>query len=126
MAEMPLSKREQQIMDVVYGRGEATATQVWQNLPDPPSRTAVRTILGILENKGHLWHEKKGREFVYRPTRQPRQVGQSALRRVLRTFFSGSLEEALAAHFADAKSRPTDEELKRLSDLIIKARKKGR
>jgi predicted transcriptional regulator len=111
-------------MTVVYARGEASATEVWQNLPDPPSRTAVRTLLRILEEKGHLRHGKRGREFIYRPTRPRGRAGRSAFQGVLETFFDGSLEKAVAAHLSDPGARPAPEELERLARLIREARKK--
>ena len=120
-----LSRRERQIMEIVYARGKATATEVRSAMADPPTRTAIRTFLKILEGKGYLQHEKRGREFVYEPTRPRRRVGQSALRGLLCTFFDGSLEKALAAHLADPASRPSPEELKRLVRLINEARKQG-
>lgn len=120
-----LSRRERQIMDIVYARAEASATEVWQSLPDRPSRTAVRTLLRILEEKGHLRHEKRGRQFVYHPIRPRRGAGQSALRQVLHTFFDGSLEEAVAAHLAHPGSELSPDELKRLAKLINEARQKG-
>jgi BlaI family penicillinase repressor len=119
-----LSRRERQIMEVVYARGKASATEVWENLPDRPSRTAVRTLLRILEEKGHLRHEKRGREFVYRPIRPRKHAGRSAMRGLLRTFFDGSLEKAVAAHLSDPESEPSPEELRRLVDLIDDARQK--
>ncbi len=119
-----LSRRERQIMAIVYSRGEASATEVWQGLPDPPSHTAVRTLLRILEAQGHLTHEKRGRQFVYRPVHPRQRVGQSALQGVLQTFFDGSLEKALAAHLADPGAKPSADELKRLVGLIEEARKR--
>ncbi len=120
-----LSRRERQIMDIVYARGDASATNVLGELPNPPSRAAVRTMLRILEERGQLKHFKKGREFIYQPTRQRRRAGQSALRRVLSTFFEGSLEQAVAAHMGDSAAELSDEELKRLAKLIRQAGKKG-
>jgi len=120
-----LSRRERQIMEIVYARGSATATEVRAAMADPPSRTAVRTFLKILEGKGYLLHETRGREFVYQPTQPRRRVGQSALRGLLHTFFDGSLEKALAAHLADPESELSPGELKRLGRLINEARKKG-
>jgi len=110
-------------MDVVYARGQATATDVLAGLPDPPSRASVRTLLRILEDKGHLAHARRGREFVYRPTRRRSRAGRSALRGVLSTFFDGSLERAVAAHLSDGGVDLSAEELDRLSELIRKARK---
>lgn len=127
MDEQPqLSRRERQIMDVIYSRGSASATHVLAEMPDPPSRTAVRTMLRILEQKGHLKHHKQGREFIYQPTRPRQRAGQSAMKRVLRTFFDGSLEKAVAAHLADDGATLTEDELKRVAELIRQARKKGR
>ena len=120
-----LSRRERQIMDVVYACGEAPAAEVVKRIPDPPTRTAVRTMLRILEEKGHLRHRKEGREFIYQPTRPRQRAGQSALRGVLATFFEGSLEKAVAAHLVDPAAGPTAEELARLARLIREA-KKGR
>ena len=121
-----LSRRERQILDIVYARGEATAAHVVEDMADPPSRTAVRTLLRILEEKGHLKHRKEGKTYVYRPRRARTQAGQSALRRVLQTFFSGSLEQAVAAHLADEQSSLEPEELQRMLNLIRQARKEGR
>jgi predicted transcriptional regulator len=117
-----LSRRERQIIEVVYARGEATADDVVAGLSDPPTRTAVRTFLRILEDKGLLAHEKRGRAFVYRPTRAPEKVGKSAFRRVVETFFNGSVEKALAAHLADPGTQLTEDEINRLSDLIQAAK----
>ena len=128
MAELPedrLSRRERQIMDVVYARGEASAAEVLADLPDPPGKTAVRTLLRILEEKGHLKHREDGQRYVYQPTRPRRHAGRSAFRRVLQTFFDGSLEKAVAAHLADSATELSPDELARLSDLIRQARKKG-
>jgi len=127
-AEAPqnLSRRERQILDIVYARGEATAKLVVEDMPDAPSRTAVRTLLGILEGKGHLKHRKDGKTYVYRPRRPREQAGQSALRRVLQTFFGGSLEQAVAAHLTDKNATLSSDELERMVDLIRQARKEGR
>jgi BlaI family penicillinase repressor len=117
-----LSARERQIMDLVYAKGEATATEVLQALPDPPSRNAVRTFLRILEEKGHLRHRSRGREYVFRPTRPRTRAGQSAVQHVLKTFFNGSLEKAVAVHLANPAAKVSPDELKRLEDLIREAR----
>ena len=111
-------------MDVIYAKGEATATDVLELMPDPPTRTAVRTFLRILEAKGHLKHVKRGREFVFRPTRQRSRAGKSAFLRVLQTFFDGSLEKAVAAHLADAHAEISAEELQRLAMLIQDAKRR--
>ena len=119
-----LSKRERQIMDVVYAHGEATVTQILAGMPEPPMRGALRTMIRILERKGHLTHRAEGREFVYRPTRPRGQAGRSALGRVLDVFFGGSLENAVAAHLSDRRKMSKDE-LERLSNIIEEAKKRG-
>ena len=119
-----LSRRERQIMEVIYTRGEATATDVVQSLPDAPTRTAVRTFLRILEAKGHLSHTKRSRELVYRPKRLRERAGKSAFTRVLQTFFDGSLEKAVASHLSDPGAEISPEELRRLSALIRDAKRK--
>ena len=123
--QMQLSRRERQIMDIIYALGQASATDVLAAMPDPPTRTAVRTMLRILEEKGHVRHRKKGREFLYVPTRPRKRAGQRAMQRVLRTFFDGSLEKAVAAHLADSSADLSLDELKRLAGLIRQARRKG-
>ena len=122
-----LSKRERQIMDVVYALGEATIGDVLEQIPDPPSRGALRTLLRIMEEKGHLLRKQDGRKIVYRPTQARGRAAKSALGRVLDVFFSGSLEKAVAAHLSDpgASKKMSREELQRLSDLIEQAKKKG-
>src|SRR6185295_4611182 len=92
-----LSRRERQIMDIIYARGEASAATVLAALPDPPSYSSVRALLAILVEKGHLKHRSEAGRYIYVPTRRRAQVGRSALRRVLDTFFEGSLEKAVAA-----------------------------
>jgi predicted transcriptional regulator len=120
-----LSRRERQIMDVVYRRSKASVAEVLAGMADPPSYSAVRAMLRILEDKGHLTHRREGARYIYLPTRPRRRAGQSALRRVLRTFFDGSLERAVAAHLADASSDLSGKELERLAKLIRDARTRG-
>jgi predicted transcriptional regulator len=120
-----LSKRERQIMDVVYSLGSATATQVLEHLENPPSRSSVRTFLTILESRGHLRHKKAGKKYIYEPTLLRQNVGKSALQRVLNVFFAGSLESAVSAHLLDPKTEVSKEELKRLSAIIGQAKKRG-
>jgi BlaI family transcriptional regulator, penicillinase repressor len=122
----PLSRRERQIMEIIYRLGRATAVQVHGALSDPPSRTAVRTLMRILEDKGHLKHEQEGLTFVYEATRPRAQAARSAMRLLLDTFFEGSLEKAVAAHLGEAAGRLSAAELDRLADLIRQARKKGK
>jgi len=121
----PLTRRERQIMDIVYARGQATVADVLEALPDPPSYSSVRTLLRLLEEKGQLRHEEVGPRYVYAPTIPRDQARRSALRNVLQTFFDGSTEDAVATLLdLDARSRRTD--LDRISALIDKARKEGR
>ena len=121
-----LSRREREMMDVIYRRGEATAAQVRAGLPEPPSDSAVRTILRILEEKGHLTHRKEGHRFVFSPTTSPGKARRSALRRVLDTFFADEPEQAFAALLDVSGDDLSKEELDRISALIDQARKEGR
>ena len=116
-----LSRRERQIMDVIYAHGQASVNHIRDELPDPPSHTAIRTLLRILEGKGHVKHVKRGRELIYTAVRSRRIVGQSALRRVIKTFFDGSLEKAVGAHMADRAANLSREELEQVIDLIQRA-----
>ena len=126
MSHQNLSRRERQIMDVIYARGEASVVEVAEGLADPPGVTAVRTMVTILEEKGHLTHTKRGREFIFQPTVPRKRAGRSAMRRVLQTFFDDSLESAVANLLSDPTARISDDELKRLAALIRQARKKDR
>lgn len=119
-----LSRRERQIMEVVYRRGSATAAEVTADLPDPPTSTAVRTMLRILEDKGHLTHEQDGVRFVYRAVVDRSQARESVITHVVRTFFEGSAEQAMATLIDKSGSDLTDAELARLAGLIAKARKR--
>jgi predicted transcriptional regulator len=121
-----LSRRERQIMDIVYAHGEASIADILAVLPDPPARGAVGRMIRILEDKGHLNHYPRGREHVFRPTVSRRAAGPSAMRRVVDTFFGGSLRQAVAAHLAQRDTKLSDDELKRLAQLIRQARGKGR
>lgn len=121
-----LSRRERQIMDVVFALGEATVKQVVEAIPDAPTPMAVRRMMHILEEKKQLRRRKQGREVVYLPRVTREKAGRSALQRVLETFFGGSLEEALAAHLDSRKDGVSDEERERLIELIELARKEGR
>jgi predicted transcriptional regulator len=121
-----LSRRERQIMDVLYELGRATAAEVRERLPDPPSYSAVRAMLRILEDKGHLRHEQDGPRYVFSPAVPREEARESALRRVVRTFFDGSAENAMSA-LLDLGVEDLDEEaLRRLAQRIAEARKEGR
>jgi predicted transcriptional regulator len=119
-----LSRRERQIMDVIYARGQATAAEVAAALPDPPSYSAVRALLRILEQKGHLRHQEDGPRYVFLPTVSRDRARKSALRNLVRTFFDGSPAQAAAALIDQAEL--SDEDMARLAELIDKARKEGR
>ena len=121
-----LSRRERQIMDVIFQRGRATAAEVMGDLPDPPSYSAVRATLRILEKKGHVQHEQNGLRYVFVPTLARETAKRSALEHLLQTFFNGSAEQAVATLLDESASRLSEEELDRLSQLIEKARKNGR
>lgn len=122
-----LGRRERQIMDVVFRRGRATVSEVLDELPDPPSYSAVRGMLRLLEDKGFLRHEWEGPRYIYVPTADPEHVRASAVQHLLHTFFSNSMESAVAAMLGAAEKPLSDEELKRMSKLIEQARRgKGR
>ena len=121
-----LSRRERQIMDIIYQHGQATAAEVMENLPSPPGYSAVRAMLRLLEEKGYLKHQQDGPRYVYLPTLSREKARQSALKQMLQTFFDGSTEEAVAALLDISRSQLTDEELDRMSQLIEEARKEGR
>ena len=121
-----LSRRERQIMDAVFALGEATVNKVVETIPDPPTPMAVRRLMHILEEKGHLRRRENGREVMYLPREAKVKAGRSAFQRVLETFFGGSLEEALAAHLLSRKDSVSDEERERLIALIEHARTEGR
>jgi predicted transcriptional regulator len=125
-AVQQLSRRERQIMDLVYRHGRATAAEIHQQLPDPPVAAAVRTMLRILEEKGHLRHEKDGPRHIYYPV-TPRSVAQrSAVRHMVGTFFGGSRAAAIAALLDDADRPLTDDERAELSNVIKRLRTDGR
>ncbi len=121
-----LSRRERQIMDVLYQLGEATAAEVMERLPDPPSYSAVRAMLRLLEEKGHLQHEQDGPRYVFKPTLAHDKAQRSALKHLIETFFEGSTEQAVAALLDLSKTKLSDDELDRLSQLIEQAKKEGR
>ena len=121
-----LSRRERQIMDVLFSRGEATVNQIAEALPDPPTAMAVRRMMHILEEKGYLRRREQGREVVYAPKESRDNAGRSAFARVLDTFFGGSLEEALSAHLMARKDGVTTVERDRLVKLIKQTEMEGR
>src|SRR4029453_15428144 len=120
-----LSRRERQIIDILYAGGQATAAEVQTALPDPPSYSAVRAMLRILEEKGHVRHEQDGPRYVYVPTIGRDNAQRSALRHMLKTFFDGSAEQAISALLDDASTKMSDAELDRLANMIDQARRTG-
>ncbi len=121
-----LSRRERQIMDAIYQLGRATAVEVMERLPDPPSYSAVRAMLRLLEEKGHLEHEPDGPRYIYKPTLAHDKAQRSALKHLVDTFFEGSAEQAVAALLDLSKTKLSEDELDRLSQLITQAKKEGR
>ena len=122
----PLSRRERQIMDVVYQLGAATAAEVQERLPDPPSYSAVRATMRILEEKGHLRHFEDGPRYVYEPTVERETASRSAVRHLLSTFFNGSVEQAMTALLDASDRKLSREEVDRLGRLIEQRKKEGR
>lgn len=119
-----LGRRERQIMNVVFQRGRATAAEILEALPDPPTYSSVRGMLRLLEDKGFVKHEWDGPRYVYLPTADPERVRDSAVRHLLDTFFSNSMESAVAAMLGATEKSLSDAELKRMAKLIDEARKK--
>jgi predicted transcriptional regulator len=123
---LQLGRRERQIMDVIYRRGEASVAEVRGDLPDPPSYSAVRAMLGLLEDKGYLRHQQRGLKYVYLPADDTRKVRESALKHMVSTFFGGSPERAAAALLEMSDRKLSTKEKYYLAQLIKKAREKGR
>jgi len=126
MSKPPLTRREREIMDILYRRGRASAHEVLEDLPDPPSYSAVRALLRLLEERGHVKHAEDGQRYVYSPAVARGDARKSALAHVVKTFFAGSVEQAVATLVESSRTRLSDDELDRLSDLIDRARKEGR
>ena len=121
-----LSRRERQILDILYARGRATAAEILGSLPDPPSYSATRALLRVLEQKGHVRHEEDGARYVFFPRVSHQRASVAALRHLLNTFFDGSAVAAATALVDGSASKLSTEELDRLEALIEKARKEGR
>jgi predicted transcriptional regulator len=120
-----LTRRERQIMDILFRRGRATAAEVMSELPDDPTSSTVRTQLRVLEQKGHARHEQDGLRFVYMPVLARHAARRSALRHVVETFFDGSPEKAVAALLGGEAAKLSSEQLDRIASLIAKTRKEG-
>ena len=121
-----LSRRERQIMDILYRTGKASANDVRDAMPDAPSYSAVRAMLRVLEEKGHVRHQAEGLKYVYLPTVARDKAKRTAVKHVLETFFNGSPEQAVAALLDVASTRLTRDELDRMSQLIEDAKKEGK
>jgi predicted transcriptional regulator len=117
-----LSRRERQIMDILYQLGRATAAEVGKSLPGEPTDSTVRTQLRVLESKGHIRHEEDGQRYVYLPVVPRRVVSKSALKHVVNTFFDGSIEKVVAALLGPDASKLSDDELERIAGLVAKAK----
>ena len=117
-----LSRRERQIMDILYRRGRATGVEVMGDLPGNPSYSTVRTQLRVLEKKGHVRHEEHGAKFIYLPAVHRRAARKSALRHLVETFFDGSVENVVGALLGGEGARVTEEELARIAEQVAKAR----
>ncbi len=124
--EHQLSRRERQIMDVLHAREAGTVAEILAALPDPPSYSTVRALLRILEQKGHVRHREDGARYVYLPCASRENASRSALKRILVTFFGGSVDHAVAALLDASDKKLSDAELKRLQKIINQAGKEGR
>ena len=121
-----LSRREREMMNIIFRSGKATATEVLEGMSDPPSYSAVRATLRVLEQKGHLRHQHDGARFVYTPTVNRERARMSALDQLLNTFFDGSAASVVATLLERSKDDMSSDELQKLSELISQARKEGR
>ena len=124
--EVQLSRREREILNILYSQGGATTMEVVGEMADPPTDKAVRRLLHILEEKGHVRRRERGREVVYVPRRSKRIAGVQALQHVIDTFFGGALDDALAAHLAKKEATVSPEQLQRIKSLIDETREEGR
>ena len=122
----PLTRREREIMDILHRRGRATAHEVMDDLADPPSYSAVRTFLRLLEERGRVRHVQDGPRYVYTPTVARREAQRSAITHLVDTFFDGSVEDAVATLVESSKPKLSTQELERIAALIAKAKKEGR
>jgi predicted transcriptional regulator len=121
-----LSRRERQIMDIVYVMGKVSVAQVLERIPNPPSYSAIRALLKVLEKKGHLTHKQEGPRYIYFPTLPREEARQNALKHIKKTFFDNSTEDIVAALLNITEGSLSEKDYKRLSELIKKARKEGR
>jgi len=120
-----LTRRERQIIDILYRRGRATANEVMDDLSGEPSYSTVRTQLRVLEAKGHVRHDEEGLRYVYTPAVPRHTVRKSALKHLVETFFDGSTEKVVSALLGGEGARISDEELERIAELVAKAKNEG-
>lgn len=120
------SRREREIMEALYKLGKASAQQIMDEIADPPSYTAIRTQLTILEKKGHVRHRSDGTRYIYEPAVAREQMGRRAIDSLLKTFFDNSVERAVTALLTRKDADVSADDLERLSRLIEKAKKEGR
>ena len=121
--EQELSRRERQIMEILYRNGKATAAEVQTEIPDGPGYSAVRALLRILEEKGHIRHEEKGGKYIFAPAVSRDRAKRSAMQRLVDTFFEGSVEKAVVAFLSPGSSKLSEDEMRRLELLVEQARK---
>lgn len=126
MAKSPLTRREREIMDIIYRLGRATAHEVLEGLADPPSYSAVRALLRLLEERGHVKHVEDGSRYVYLPSVSRGDARKKALAHVVSTFFGGSVEEAMVTLVESARDKFSEAELDRLAKVVAQAKKEGR
>lgn len=121
-----LSRRERQIMDIIYELNEATVAQVLDKIPSPPSYSSIRALLRVLEEKGHLVHKQEGPRYIYSPTLSREKARKNALKHVMKTFFDNSTEDIVAALLDISDDNLSKQDYQRIQELIKKARKEGR
>jgi len=126
MDKPALTRREREIMDIVYRLGRATAQDVLENLAEPPSYSAVRALLRLLEERGHVRHTKDGARYVYLPSTSPNEARKKALSHVVATFFGGSVERTVLSLIESSRAKLSSEELDRLAEIVESARQKGK
>jgi BlaI family transcriptional regulator, penicillinase repressor len=120
----PLSRRERQVMNIIYARGHATAAEIHEALPDPPTFSATRAVIRTLEEKGHLTHQEQGLRYIYRPVVPPEKARRSAVSQLVSTFFQGSPTRLMAALLDGSAAKMSDEELDQLERMIHDAKEK--
>jgi predicted transcriptional regulator len=124
MSNDPLSRRERQVMNIIYARGHATAAEIHEALPDPPTFSATRAVIRTLEEKGHITHQEQGLRYIYRPVVPPEKARRSAVSQLVTTFFQGSPTRLMAALLDGSTAKMSDEELDELERIIRDAKEK--